>query len=326
MSTIIHKRQLISIIRIPLINVNSQFELFKIHTLYFPGKGTFGKNIARYDINEKGLAINKGRTEYIVMNSQEFTTCSSNIDNFCDIHVVKYLVGAKLHCVMSLFSSDNLATKSNCQVRIYPNIVLPQPMLIRNGVWAVATNITFKMTISGEHQDSHSITISPPLTMIHLNEFCFATSNYFIIPAQRQYESVVEIPPEEINFINNQFQNVSLWKPVDNLAKNIPKIVMPTSLKSMSSYHLDDLLHELNNIDYESAKQNEKTVDYGFLAYIVSGISIVLVIMLVGYYYYKKIRPFRKGTTTNMIYSCKINRGDAPIVKQNISRRRTCSY
>ena len=97
-STVIHEQKLIMIIDIPLVNANSKLEIFEIFNLHLTGGKSFGMTTAKYKIQSKGLAINYGRTEYMLLNTHGIAVCSNIFHSYCELEKVRYMAGVNLHC------------------------------------------------------------------------------------------------------------------------------------------------------------------------------------------------------------------------------------
>ena len=247
-ATIIHDQKLIVVIDIPLVNTNSKLELFQIHNLPFPGQKEFRGATAKYDIESTGLAINHGRNEYILLNKEEFAICTSHLDSFCELNKVRYMISAKMHCVSSIFMSDSKSIKKNCKVQIFPNSLLPRPQYLRDGVWAISTNETFRLTVSCEVTSERSVIVKPPLTLFQLKESCFATSNYFIIPARNLFKSKTNIERTEPRIRDLNIKNISLWQPITRVVSKDLSVKVPKKLESLKSYPMSRLVEELNHV------------------------------------------------------------------------------
>ena len=279
-STVIRNRKLIMVINIPLVDTNSRLELFEVFNLHFPGEGNLAASTAQYQIEAKGLAMNYGRTEYMLLSEHDIAMCNHQLDSYCELNNVRYMVGAKRHCVTSLFISDKESSKQNCATQVFLNILLPNPQYLKDGMWAISTKDKFKMAITCDSRTEPSIVINPPITIFRLNDSCLATSFYFIIPASKAFESETSLKSPITRTIN--IEKASLWQPLKVNHTDLTMVKIPETLKAMKSVPLSNLVAELKNAELSNLEINQTTPWYwyvlGFIIVVLLIISSIFVI------------------------------------------------
>ena len=298
-ATVIHDQKLIVVIDIPLVNTNSKLELFQIHNLPFPGQKEFRGATAKYDIESAGLAINDGRTEYILLNKEEFAICTSHLDSFCELNKVRYMINAKMHCVPSLFISDTKSIKKNCKAHIFPNTLLPRPQYLRDGVWGISTNETLRLTVSCKVPSERVVIVNPPLTLFQLQESCFATSNYFKIPARNLFKSKTNMERAEPRIRDLNIKNISLWQPITRVVNNVSSVKVPKKLESLRSYPMSRLVEELNHVRDNPITENQSESWYWYV--ILSFVGVICSVLTPFLLYKWKAIPKKKKEKVDVI-------------------------
>ena len=279
-STVIHEQKLIVIIDIPLVNTNSRLELFQIHNLPFPGKREFQNSIAQYELTAKGIALNYGRTEYMLLNEPEFSLCSSNTDLFCKLNNVRFMIGAKMHCESSLFMADSISIKQNCEIQVSYDVLLPTAVYINKGRWAISTKETFPMSVSCDSQTGQVMTVKSPLTLFQLNETCLASSSYFTIPAQHIFRSNMKLKPHLPHMAEINIKNASYWEALEKTAITKPIKGVLKKLGAFKSVPITRLLTEISRI--KNPVQNQKNGPWQLvvIAMLVVITCIVIVVLI----------------------------------------------
>lgn len=92
-TTILHDDTIIIVVSVPLLDVQAEFELYNIFNLaVFLTNETAEENVnmmAQYQLETSELAINKKRTQFILLSSEEAHRCNSNLNSFCKIKSMK---------------------------------------------------------------------------------------------------------------------------------------------------------------------------------------------------------------------------------------------
>ena len=292
-STAIRGGKLVMVIKIPLVDTNSRLELFELFNLHFPGEGNLATSTAQYQIEAKGLAINYGRTEYMLLSEQDVAGCNRQLDFYCELNNVRYMTNAKRHCITSLFISDNESSKQNCETQVFLNKLLPIPQYLKDGFWAISTKEKFKMAITCDSRNEPSIAIDSPITIFRLNDSCSATSNYFILPASSTFKSETSLRSPTIRTVN--VEKTTLWKPLKVNYKNLTTIKIPNALKAMKSIPLSNLVAELKNAELGEFAMNQTTPWYWY----VFGFIILVLLTLGGIFGFKFWVTKRRNPISN---------------------------
>ena len=281
-SSVINEQKLIMIIDIPLVNSNSRLEIFEIFNLHLTGVKGFDKTTAKYRIDSKGLAINYGRTEYMLLSAHDLAVCSNLFHSYCELENVRYMAGVNLHCEIALFNGDKKKISQNCAAQIYPTTLLPKLENLRDGHWAISTAEGFKLPISCDHPSEKTIEINPPVTIFQLNTSCIATSKFFIIPARRTFQSEFHI--KHSMYISPIQLNSSIWSPLGKMVGNSSTFKIPETLKPLRTFSMDRLTSELTKVEMERVMTTNSSEWYWYVLGSIMGILVIIIIALLGWY------------------------------------------
>ena len=273
-ATILHDNRILVFVRVPLVNINSRFDLFLIHNLPFPGEHSFHNMTAQYDLEANGFAVSADRQKYMLLSRKDLSRCSTTLNDHCSLDKPTFQFTANLHCVAALFATRRDLIDINCKVSVRPNAVLPMPIFLHHGLWAIATSRTFQATEICEKR-SDPLSISPPLTFINLNASCHVTSQFFGIPLYHQFhsEASVSSPSQSSSYsLSLNFSEIPLWHPVQTKYSQLSNIQIPNKLEALPSIPMNSLLSELRDVNPPLVEVKSK------FAYLFSLIPLCLVI------------------------------------------------
>jgi hypothetical protein len=120
---------------------------------------------------------------------------------------------------------DKRKIEKFCRSVAYPNEILPVGEYIMEGVWLIATAIPLEFTQvcrKGAAQSSRSIQVTPPLSVVELDDACVATNNYLTLPSYQHLTSTVK-PRQNMKLIRGDlnFTNIKLWEPFNRALPNL---------------------------------------------------------------------------------------------------------
>ena len=115
--TLIKDRRFLTLVNLPLLEVNSQFNVYRIHNIPFPYfKYPESKLSATYTLEMDILAVNEAQTQYVQLTTHDLTSCYTKSEvNFCTLRNPVYNVGSSQLCVIAVFKRDQTAIADACQ-------------------------------------------------------------------------------------------------------------------------------------------------------------------------------------------------------------------
>jgi len=271
---------LIFVIDLPLIHIDSQFNLFKIHSFpvaapnHIP-TGLDGATI-QYKVDNAAIAINFGRTKYFLLSKEELKVCMSSSDAYCRINKPLYLTVAKLHCEISLFL-PSLPIK--CESHLRQDLRLPQVEFLSKGVWVIITRHSFKLTIGCPTGTEQIKSVFGPYTIVSVNQSCYGTSDFFYIPAYYELDSRQELKSDGLILSRVVPQFGPLWDVIGNITAGRKAISIPAKLKELDTIPVERLISSLKLMDdTELASSGE----FNWLAVVLPIVGVILVIVALG--------------------------------------------
>ena len=277
------------ILKIPLINFAEDFDIIKIFNL--PISNPVFSNIssnkqlnsltARYHIESDYLIINKKRDHYIIPSNEEIKICLSSPSHFCPVESPLYPTHVPRFCAVALFTNTNV--DSMCRVKVYSNVKLPIANHITSGIWVLSTNIKITFNVNCEKNvNVRTITASPPLEIIRLNETCSAYSNLIDLPRFYEFRSVVT---EGIAVPSFNSTTLNIWQPTNKKFSPIELSNLPTNdLEDFEDIDIDNLVDTLSSMETDTL--TESSTHFIFLYCIV--ILIIVSIIILNYKLVKK--------------------------------------
>ena len=277
------------ILKIPLINFAEDFDIIKIFNL--PISNPVFSNIssnkqlnsltARYHIESDYLIINKKRDHYIIPSNEEIKICLSSPSHFCPVESPLYPTHVPRFCAVALFTNTNV--DSMCRVKVYSNVKLPIANHITSGIWVLSTKIKITFNVNCEKNvNVRTITASPPLEIIRLNETCSAYSNLIDLPRFYEFRSVVT---EGIAVPSFNSTTLNIWQPTNKKFSPIELSNLPTNdLEDFEDIDIDNLVDTLSSMETDTL--TESSTHFIFLYCIV--ILIIVSIIILNYKLVKK--------------------------------------
>ena len=156
---VIHGGKLVLMIRIPLIDLVSVMNLYKIYSLPIYNHH-IGKSL-QYQLEGTNLAITKHSKYMTILSGMEFLRCTLADGHFCDLNTGLYHIDTSQWCVSAIFFKDNNKINSYHRLALY-NITGAQANYLDQGLWAISVKIPIPMDIQCKDQ-SHFKTLQPPI-------------------------------------------------------------------------------------------------------------------------------------------------------------------
>ena len=195
-SPVIHRGKLVLMIKIPLIDLDSIMNLYKIYNLPIYNHH-IGKSL-QYILEGTNLAVTKDNKYAAILSDMKFIQCTMADGHFCALHTGLYHIGASQWCVMALFFKDNDKINNHCRLAL-DNITRPQAHYLDQGLWVISVATPIPKEVKCE-DCSHIKTLEPPFTLINLQPAC--STFYSIIkfpPYFRQYSSGFHVALKSAN-------------------------------------------------------------------------------------------------------------------------------
>ena len=176
MSLVIHGGKLVLMIRIPLINLDSVMNLYKIYNLPIYNQH-IGKSL-QYIPEGTNLAITKDNKYAAILSDMEFVKCTLVDGHFCTLNTGFYHIDTSQWCMTALFFKDSDKISDHCRLALYNH----QAHYLDQGLWAISFETPILMEVKCKDH-SHIKTLEPPFTLINLQ------------PACSTFSSVIKLPP-----------------------------------------------------------------------------------------------------------------------------------
>ena len=144
MGPVIHGHKLVLMIKIPLVDLDSIMNLYKIYNLpiynYHIGKSL------QYVLDGTNLAVTKDNKYAAVLSDMDFIQYTLADGHFCTLNTGLYHVGTSQWCVTALFFKDNDRINNHCRLAS-DNITRPQAHYLDQGLWAISVETPIPMEV-----------------------------------------------------------------------------------------------------------------------------------------------------------------------------------
>lgn len=295
-SGIVDNDQIIVILKLPLLHEYEQFEVYEIMSIPLPmaNSSLFEQtdtrvNLMTYQIEGFGLAINKQRTRYAVLNEQELMSCSDRNINYCHIRSAVYNVGLSNSCILHLFLQNNDEISRYCHKQVQTGQKLPMAQYISHGAWVLINTKSLRLALTCPEStvSVEAIKTSPPLDVIRLPQSCSATGDFVNLNAYYQDESSLTIKDEMLSILKDTLNtsSIRMWKEFSERIPHLNKTELPRDLTSIRSIPLESLIDRLQYARKINASKKQGWPNYyyfiiGFSLSILTGIMILIIYKL----------------------------------------------
>lgn len=89
--TFVKERRFVTLVNLPLLDLNSQFELYQIHNVPLPYPNA--RMTAFYELETTTFAVNVKRTDFILLTLKDLARCSNPATKFCTLRSPLYNLG-----------------------------------------------------------------------------------------------------------------------------------------------------------------------------------------------------------------------------------------
>ena len=117
--------KILIVLSIPLLDDKESYEIYKIHNLPLSQHGTStlkDKKLgltAKYDLSVAALMINKERTKYALLSSNDFDACNNRYMPFCNPKSPIYQINLSKSCIIALFLKNVENVGKYCKSTVY---------------------------------------------------------------------------------------------------------------------------------------------------------------------------------------------------------------
>ena len=116
---------------IPLLEVNDILKVCEIFNIPMPVsfdiQGGYNSTdlTAQYSLGAPGIMIDKMRTKYELLSSEELPVCGNQMQNYCTQRSPIFPINLNKLCVVNLFLGTKRKTKKYCKAMVSINMRLP---------------------------------------------------------------------------------------------------------------------------------------------------------------------------------------------------------
>ena len=227
-------------IRIPLIELDSIMNLYKIYNLPIYNHH-IGKSL-QYLLEGTNLAIAKDNKYTAILSDTEFIKCTLVDRNFCVLNTGLYHIDTSQWCVTALFFKDNDKTDSCYRLALF-NITGPQANYLDQGLWAIPVETHVPMEVKCK-DNSHVKTLDPPFTLINLQPACSAFSSVIKLSSYfKRYSTGFHVTLKSVNLHIPKFTPSSfrVWTHFDLSNMTKPEIKNLRRLAPAPNIPIDQL-------------------------------------------------------------------------------------
>lgn len=195
-SLVLHDTGIMVTLAVPLLSEHYKFTLFRILNVPVPSQKD-GISLI-YDIPFQYLALAEDRTQFVILDSQTFETCSNAYNKFCNFKLpIMNTADVTDTCVFAMmFRRDS----SKCHIKMYhDNIWYPKGDMLGNGSWVISTTADIVFNILCLDGNRNTQYLKAPIGLIHLQLGCKAISADMLLPYRYVHQHSVHVA--NINFM-----------------------------------------------------------------------------------------------------------------------------
>ena len=246
-TTMVEQDKLVVVIAIPLLDTTGDYELFKVHNFDIPRNvGNETQLLASFHLESKAVAIDRKRTQFVLLTEEELRTCVNHIQGFCAFRSPVYSIMGTTVCLMHIFLESTSGINKYCTTMVKQYAASPTAQYLINGHWVVVSGetLTFKVICKGTDR-SVIIKTKRPLDIISLDTGCSAFSGQITLLPYFHQESKYNLTSSLQKF---NFHNLKLWRTLDLAFPNTSHIKIPKKLAIHDKIPVNDLINELNEV------------------------------------------------------------------------------
>ena len=219
----------------------------------------------------------------MVLEADELVPYSTPLLQYCNVKSSVFPINLSKLCIVTLFMKTKDNVKAYCQTEVIPNSLSPKTTYVFDGIWIIA--IQTKLSFSTVCKNYTNMLLpKPPISGLSLEMGFSASNDYMTLMPYYHKECtyiILDIYSKLLQ-LNNKSQT-NLWNVFTSRLPNCTKINIPEHLKAPEKIpmgHLIETIHGLQKIE-----KDKGTLHW---VYFVTGVVIALLIVIVGFIYYKK--------------------------------------
>lgn len=281
--TLIKGNRFVTLVNLPLLELNSLFEVYQIHNIPLPYLDT--RMTATYELETVTLAVNVKRTQYILLTETDLAKCSNPTVKFCNLHSAVYNFGETELCVIALFKRDKGAVSEYCQTVVHTTTMLPQAVYIPDGNWIVVAIEPLLFTVMCLKESAYQVQTKPPIYNLQIGPACEAYSDTITLPPFYHKESQYDLLTQKDGLLILQNTSaLTLWEPMDIFDENdMSTLADLPELDEIQDVPIDTLIAKLNNLQRPdpARPQNLWVRVWEYLEYVLIFLVVLAIIILI---------------------------------------------
>lgn len=294
-SALLFDDKIVVVIKIPLLQVNNQYEIWKVFNLPIIIRSLDGDQnaqgmVATYRIESSGLMINKAKTKYALLNQVELAVCSEPTVNYCNVQSPIFPVNLAKLCIVHLFLQKTEMVRKYCESIVMMNTRLPFAIKLMNFLWGVVSQTELTFSIVCNNDQSITKITKPPIDILRVGAECIASNDFFTLTSSYVHTSDFEVVNEDLNLLRSiNISQINVLSPLEIKYPNFSKITLPDSLNSIEQISMKNLISELDNFQ-PIVKETEKWPKWVYFCIGVTVISLVTCCICIYRKYGSKIK------------------------------------
>ena len=235
-TTIAEPDKILVVVPIPLLESNSDWEVYQVHNLPVPFNSNNGEAttqspmVAQYRLEANAIAVNTERTNFVLLTKDKMESCSKPVVGLCPIKSPVYPISLSKFCITALFMNNQQQIKESCRTSARLNYVIPMAEYLTDGYWIVTTQrrLSFSVVCQTERTRVGDIRVEPPLGVVRLGMSCTASNEYMTLLPYYQEESKLQVHDSLqellLSFVG---MNASVWKPLHEAMPLFKPLIFP---------------------------------------------------------------------------------------------------
>lgn len=277
-TTVVQDRRFITLVNLPLLEIQSQLEVFQIHNIPLPYNDT--GMTALFELESPALAVNVKRTEFILLTEADLARCSNPAAKFCTLQNPMFKLADSELCVVALFKQQQSAITQYCQTRVQIGDHKVNAVYIPDGNWLIVGTKSLLFTIMCLEGRTYQKQTRPPMSYLEVAAGCEAYSDDLTLPPFYRKQSHYDRTEQRDALLTLQNSSFQLWRELDRLP-NLTDLIDPKTipqLTDMKDVPINDLVDKLKSL--KKVQQLKEKLDFwDYISYLVIPL-IVLCILL----------------------------------------------
>lgn len=263
--TYIENDQIRIVLKIPLINTKSKYDIFKVYNIPVPFHNMTGHiktshYLVKYELEAEVLMVSKNRQEYALLSGVDFYMCNNHKLPLCNPKAVLYPTNMNKFCIMALFMKVEVDIKRFCKQTVMLNQKLPLAMYLSSGIWLVGTNENLKFTVScqSDNAETTEILVKAPFDILTLNNTCRASNKYLRLLGHFEKSGTFENTDALKSLLRlRNMTHFNIGQEVKKAFENTSNIKIPSHLLNLKEIPMPMFIHGISHVP--KVNQEKKT-------------------------------------------------------------------